>query len=248
MKEELKAPRLTPAAGESLEELVANYRYQILEGAEQSAQSVSGELREISVQDIVMSTRDLPLGRAPRRRMVDRILTVYIYAGVLLAVGAMTYVLSTRLYFDLSSSEKIAAVAGFSGLIIAAFSYLVQQLRLTEYRFGSLGIREYYSPRPKSMMFLRTYQEIELQMRGLVASLLGESETSQPMSKLLSQLVGQRVLKEDDEAVFRELLTLRNRIVHQGEGGVSVEDIEAATKRASAFLGKIRRAALDQVS
>jgi uncharacterized protein YutE (UPF0331/DUF86 family) len=53
-------------------------------------------------------------------------------------------------------------------------------------------------------------------MRNSISSLSGESTANKPISILIKELHNREILSETDEALLRELLDVRNRILHEG--------------------------------
>jgi uncharacterized protein YutE (UPF0331/DUF86 family) len=242
MEIETLETKLTPAAKQALDELLSEYRRRVLVGAAGSASRLTGDVREISVQDIVTGwTNDQrqPLRRA---RTVDWILRSYTLGGIVIAVGSISFfvyqnVLNSHVIRSLDPDSRLALIVGFSGAALAVLSYTVQQARRTR---AALSVARMDTPQyPGTIQaFLNVWQQLELAIRSKVAQTSGESTANRPLSLLMRELQADGVISVNDAAKLREILDIRNRLVHAGRE-VGSDEVAEATKEARRLFEKL---------
>ncbi len=231
--------KLTTAAKQALDELVEDYRNRILIGATESASSLTGDIQEISVHDILSSVNRNQIRRVSSLpRNFELILRLYGALGFLMGAFGIIYFLYNNFYSDLGSEERIVIIISISGLIISAISFLY--LKIREKRDIISTEQEGFSSQKAgfSMSFIKKWQDIELAARSLVASRQGESSAKEPISVLISKLREDNVLNSDDETRLKEILALRNKILHEGLE-ISREEFEQAIKDGNRILSKM---------
>ncbi len=117
--------KLTPAAKQALDELVADYRDQLLLGAADSASRL-GELHEISVHDIMAGLnrqQDRLFGRTASN--VERILRLYVVGGFLLGVTGLVAFSVREILSGSGFQEQLFLLTAMGGLLLAAMSYFL---------------------------------------------------------------------------------------------------------------------------
>jgi len=232
--------KLTPAARQALDELVADYRDQLLFGAADSASRL-GELREISVHDIMAGLnrqQDRVFGRTGSS--IERILRLYVVGGFVLGVTGLVAFAAREILIGRGFQEQIFVLAALGGLLLSAMSYFLlwtRKSRGTAYllrrQSSEFGPGDYAS-------YLTLWRDIELALRRAAAVRLGESAASAPISGLLETLGREQVLSSDDQLRLRRLLTLRNSIAHGGPGTETEGEIANAARDAERMLGRIK--------
>lgn len=232
--------KLTPAAKQALDELVADYRDQLLLGAADSASRL-GELREISVHDIMAGLnrqQDRVFGRTGTR--IERILRLYVVGGFLLGVIGLVAFTAREILIGRGFQEQLFLVAALGGLLLSAMSYFLLWSRksrgtasLLRSKLSEFGPGDYGS-------YLVLWRDIELALRRAAAVRLGESAANAPLSGLLDILGREQVLSSDDQLRLRRLLNLRNSIAHGRPGTEDEDEIANAARDAERLLSRIR--------
>ncbi len=231
--------KLTPAARQALEELVTEYRDRLLLGARESASRL-GELREISVHDIMTSFGRGELRWRPFSRAIDQATRLYVWSGLAVAAGALLFLVGREAASGKSLEQNWPLLSALVGMGVAAFGYIANLLlsrRLPARPFGS----EFDARPPFEYVgrYLALWRDLELALRDTAASQLGESAANAPMSILLEVLDSKGVLSDRESDRLRELLALRNSVVH-GRGDAKPEDLEGASRDSERILGKLR--------
>lgn len=208
--------KLTPAARQALEELLEDYKRQILRGAEDSASRLTGEFREISLHDIVASlnkTGIRPLLQS--KSNVERILTIYLWTGLIIAGAGFSFFFFKDILYSASLEERIPLIFGVSGLFFSAIAFIVLRLK----RGRLLALRTQTLVRSESSdyigLYISKWRDLEIGLRDLAALHLGESSAKEPISVLLDKLSNKAILSIDDRTRVRKLLDLRNQILHK---------------------------------
>jgi hypothetical protein len=230
--------KLTPAAKQALDELVDDYRNQLLLGAADSASRL-GDLQEIAVHDIMASLnrqQSRLFGRT--RSLADRLLRVYLLGGVLLGVTGLGAFVVKEILARRAFEEQLTLIMALAGFCVSAMAYLMLYVRKSR---GS----GYLLRRPESEFgpgdygsYLGLWRDIELALRRAVAVRLGESSANTPISGLLDRLEG--VLSIDEQVRLRQLLQVRNSIAHGQRGAVTEGGIALAARDAERLLGRLR--------
>src|SRR5262245_55193074 len=156
---------LTQAARQALDELVDDYRGQLLLGAANSAARF-GDLREVSVHDILAAVsrqQTRALGRASR---FDRILWIYLLFGSTLGVSVLA-ALTAKLLAS-SQSEPLLrnllpAMIALGGFLLSAFVVWTWRSRRTA---DALRRGAEFGERDAIALYLSRWREIELALRG----------------------------------------------------------------------------------
>jgi hypothetical protein len=239
--------KLTDAAREALKELVQDYRNQVLLAAAESASHLTGEVREISVQDLMRGVRSTAVERGVGEpRIFDRLLFVYVVFGVLMALVGFGWFAIRDFFLGLDPQRQIPLLVALAGLALSIFGLFT--LRLRQLRgpiwgiWGSPG-REGFMTETSSAahvgLFIAQWQQIELALRTLVGSELGESVAKEPLSALISRLRNEQALDEGDITRLRRLLETRNALVHKGLP-LSETNMQVSLRDAQRVLAKLR--------
>jgi len=233
--------KLTPAAREALEELVESYRDQILIGAMRSAASFTDEVAEVPVRDILTSVnRGEARPRRPSSELLDRLWRMAIPAGIVYAIAGFGYFVLRSFKVRFEPIETASFAVGLVGLVMSLIGYYYsRQRRLdTVYQRALWGELRSFD---RSMLLVQEWRNIELAARSLVASHLGESVADKPISILIDELYRSGILTKEDVRRLRDLLSRRNRILHDN---VELErnELELALREASRILSKLEGA------
>jgi hypothetical protein len=236
--------KLTPAAQEALNELVEDYRNQVLLTAAETASRLTGEVREISVSDLLsaMPKKNTSQARRPSQ-FIDRVVNIYQTIGLLVALCGFGWFVGRDFLVGLDPQRQLPLLLGFSGLLISGFSYVFLRLRqgraLSPSRSESIAFDDTSSPAHMGLLIAQ-WQQIELFIRSIVGSTFGESAASAPFSTLLSRLKNEGTITEEDVVALRRLLEVRNNLVHAGRA-VSDLEMRNALVDAQRLLDKLWR-------
>ncbi|MBB5854475.1 uncharacterized protein YutE (UPF0331/DUF86 family) [Amycolatopsis umgeniensis] len=203
--------RLTPAARETLDELIEDIRRQIILTADRTAYS-----SEISVRDVVEAAQRSDVARPSasgpgshrRRRLIFLVAIIYATIG---AATAFYGVLSKN-FLDLpGNTSSLITISGASlmtaSTLLVAISYL--QLRKARREESIRGRTEYGINE-----FLSEFVQVESKLRLSTANLLGESTSERPINQIARDLAKAGFLTEADVAELQDLSAIRNKIVH----------------------------------
>ena len=107
--------KLTPAAKEVLIEMVEDYRLQLLKEANKSASDITGEVREISVRDLLETLQKLESPKTNKRAsLFERVLITYAFSGIFTNLASYM--------FSRYATSQIIDSIGFAGALMALFS------------------------------------------------------------------------------------------------------------------------------
>ena len=236
--------KLTDAAREALKELIEDYRNQVLLSAAENASRLTGEVREISVHDLLRGVRSA--GAEPGSResgVFDRLLNVYALVGIVTGMAGLGWFAVRDLSVGLDPQRQIPLLIGFAGLGIAALSFVMLRLRQVRGLVWPFSMHEMSLSTASSSaltgQFIARWQQIELALRSIVGSQLGESVANEPLSALVSRLRNESTLGEDDVIRLRRLLETRNAVVHKGLAAPE-SDLQASLREAERLLAKLR--------
>lgn len=230
--------KLTRAARQVLDELVEEYRNQILVRANEAASTLTGDVREISVHDVVTSVKEIEeRGGAPPASPFDRVLKMYQVLGVALGGFGFLFYFFREIQAALGLEKRLPLLIAIAGLTLATFSFFASRLREARRHLPARRM-----PAPKlpdfPFLFITRWRDIELALRNAAAAEFGETVAEEPISVLVEHLVRKGTLNEQDSVRLRRLLKIRNTLIHEGAFG-SEEEIASAMREAGRLLHKI---------
>jgi hypothetical protein len=232
--------KLTPAARQALDELLDDYRKRVLLGASDSA-STLGDVHEISVHDIMAGLERLQAdykGRLPS--LLLRILSAYIVLGIVAGLSGLVTFSYRQILQGRSVHEQLPLLFALSGFSLSAVSYAYLRLRSARGSYHQLGASMSVSPLPGYVgAFIAQWRDLELGLREAAAARLGESGAAAPMSALVDRLINDGQLSPEDGQRMRELVRLRNQIIHQGRD-ISENVLLIATRDAERITTRLR--------
>jgi hypothetical protein len=230
---------LTPAARQLLEEAVKDYRAQVLSAAQSSAARLTGELREISVHDVLTGLAAAQPGLSRRRTsQVERVLYLYGVTGILMAVASVVYWLVRNASASSDLQAQLPLLLGASGLLMSVLSFLY--LRIRTIRLGDTGSEGFSNRGDASaeFTFISQWRDLEIGLRRIAAAELGESGSAMPFSALVNAAMKSGTLSAEDANVLRRLIDLRNRILHKGDS-ISTAELRDAVNAADRLTAKL---------
>lgn len=234
--------RLTPAAREVLNETVGDYKSKLLLRAHAHAASLTGEVREIAVRDIVAGATNLrEAAHTSRSRRASAVAQLYILTGLVMAtVGVSIYLAPYITESSFSLLEILPLAVGLAGLLLGILGVaLAKRSELHHAERIEAGERGEPDRFEATGLFLARWQEFEIVLRSIIADQYGESTAGAPLSELLSKLERQGVLRPEFQPVVRRVLHLRNRMVHN-QVQVPLHVIMDATRDLNRLLGDLR--------
>jgi hypothetical protein len=163
-----------------------------------------------------------------RKTFVDRILNSYLSIGLIAAVGGSVYFAVQNSRILSSSSDTFALGIALGGLLISSGSLVALRMRRGALFQLALKRIDEGDRSDGVSSFLRVWTEIEVALRNLVASRLGESTAGVSPSRLFTRIEAIDELSEADVSLLHRLLSLRNSIVH----GIPGESVRAEARRA----------------
>lgn len=217
---------LTPAAEQVLNEVVEDYRNEILAVAAENSSYATGEVREVSVHDIVYGTRKKSeLTGARPRKLVDRVLAIYMILGFLIGISGFSFFAVNEFLIDVEFRRQLPVLIGIVGVAVAGLSLLVLQLR----REGAslliwTGEIQKESAEEIVGIYLSVWRNIELTLRNLASSRLGESRAKEPLIRLIGHLKKENSITIDVAEQLNKMLNLRNELVH-GRSDTNQEEL-----------------------
>lgn len=233
--------KLTSAASQALEELVTEYRNQILVFAKESAERLTGEIREIAVHDIlrgINQTSKQRIGGYPT--LIERFMNIYLITGVAIGAVGLLYFIFENVYSGMDLKERLPILISVIGFSIAALSFI--SLRLLSSRHRAWKLQEKYeSPEIQNLSsdFLGLWRKVELTIRDIIVTSLGESAAKEPISAQIKRLVELNVLSESESMLVLDLLKYRNKFMHTGKP-ISKEQIITSIKGAELLLKEFK--------
>ena len=207
--------KLTPAARETLDQFVASLRSQILLAARDSATTYTGEVREISVNDIISSAGRVHLSKnATASSRTEIYLRLYFALGAALAAASALWFLFQSYIVNLQPIEQLPILLFLAGLGIAGASmFIIRNRQPSSPR--PIGISTTSPVVDPSIEFLSSWQEIELALRSAAARELGESRARRPLTFTINALASREVITQGDAKLLISMLETRNRLVHK---------------------------------
>lgn len=234
--------KLTPAAQSALDEIVNEYRDEILLAAAVRAAQPTGELRDISVRDIVSAARSrLRSKRTRQRATLERLLAVYAVTGALAATVGLGIFSVDQFLRDSDPAVRIPLFVGLIGAILAVGSTSLMYLR----KFGVVSFPNRLADASGGELigqYLATWRDVEVALRNMAASSLGETVAKEPISFSVERLQKHDELSSRDAEVIQQLLKERNRVVHSPDY-FQEEAVLNSLRRAQNVLGRIQHQA-----
>lgn len=235
MNDNFVEDKLTPAAQEVMSEVVDEFKNRLLNEANKNASDITGEVKEISVRDILEALQKLESPIILKRsRRLETYLSIYTLTGILMAVVSYIYVMM----FPSGALVDFFEIFILVGLVLSFMSILIFSVKsLQKISIGPLEISkkdEDFDTKDYSMHFVLLWSEIELLSREIVSYYIGESNVDNlALRELMSTLLKFDVFSAPDANEFLRLLDERNFVVHSKKVEMSREEffrLEASAK------------------
>jgi hypothetical protein len=218
---------LTPAAERLLDDVMSDLRSEIVHTARRRAVRYPSLLRDIGVREVVHAFGELDLSRSRERRQTRGSLAAWLtFSGVLFLLTVMIIILQVE-FPDEGNSSILLNLAGTVSATLTAATLAIIIVRWSQ--------SEARSTASVLASFLDLWIELEAKMRIVVSKELGESRSSENLDALIEDYAEVANLNSDDRSQLRNLLGLRNDIVH-GETSLSEGRLEEGLRLAKRYL------------
>lgn len=232
--------KLTPAAKEALDELIQDYRLQLLREANKSASDITGEVREISVRDILETLQRIESLRTTKRgRKYERLFIAYTFIGIIMSLWVS---IASQIGIISSSLSEVFGLVG-STLALASLSiYSLNANRVIS--FGSIHSSIKDTPvdtKDYSMLFVIKWREIEILSREVISNFIGESNIdNMSVRDLINNLLKFKIINLSDSQIYLHLLDKRNSVVHAKTVEMSATEYNELENIADKLITKLR--------
>lgn len=233
--------RLTPAARKALEDLLEDYKMQVLFGAIKSASSVSGNIEEISVRDIYSGMNaafpkesTVLTTKQRKTKQVLWIGIVYTIIGFVVGIAINLFSNSWVEGLDLPITILFTGI-GIAGIVLTVISYLRTRQYERQFLFQGNAVTAEFE-------LIQAWRDIEIVSKKIIASYAGESKAERPLSQLIQDLRKTKIVSREEENKMLELLQLRNQLVHNVSSH-NYDDpmLKVYVGEANKLLGKLQR-------
>jgi hypothetical protein len=205
--------RLTPSAQEALNKLTIEYRDELLQKAFLIAQERETANKEISLRDILESNQPKVAGtnRLKSESRKKRLFYLITLSGVVYSIlGILLYLIQNKKFIV---ETDLGLIIALSGIIISMTAFLYTQI-LSKRTF-ELKVLERTDSNYNDFDVVKRWQIIEQ----LTIRLMSEKGIIDPKSRSLSQVIKflteNFAQSEKDFLKTRELLQVRNRVLHE---------------------------------
>lgn len=230
--------KLTPAAQEVLDEIVADYKFQLLKSAGKSASDVTGEIREISVRDILETLQEIESQNEGKKASLASRYLILTFAGSIAPL--ILYLIEPIIHISSDESIWIGLLSASLALTGLWLYFLTQgrNLKIGPILFSTSDMS--ITSKDYSMMFVRKWREIEILSKEVVADFIGESQLDNiPFRRLLEYLLKFDVFTNADSEIFLELLEKRNAVVHSKRGDMTQSEYSELQAKSENILKRL---------
>jgi hypothetical protein len=229
--------KLTPAAKEVLNEVVEDYRLQILKEANLYASDVTGEIREVAVKDLLHALQKLDSTKDnTKTAKIKFILIVYVFFGVLTSFLAAVY---TQF-----SESHLLDLFGLVGSLLALISFVLYiNYTKPNLTIGSLSISTKANRLNKeqySRLLIMQWRKIEILSKDVLSNIIGESEVDNlSLRVLMTYLEKFKIFNPDELNIYLELFRKRNKVTHSNKTDISTEEFNKFMNSSDILIKKL---------
>lgn len=227
--------KLTPSAKEAVNELLDEYKTTLIETAHLKSKSRSTIDTDISILDVLNAKQSLEKGISEEndklKRYKKRFFTLSMSGAAYTLAGIAFYIFQN---FDTLSKDNIGLLIAFFGLVVMFFGYAVSHqftYRFTEKK----GIVDDYD-------LVRKWGTIEMLTLSVMKSKGLIDSHSNSINQVMKYL--QLHFNESETLSIRELLSARNKVVHEGYR-LSEDEKDRYNQTADQILYKLENPSLD---
>lgn len=221
--------KLTPSAKNELNKIADEFKNKLLEKAFLIATERNTAGREISLRDILEAQQpsdwlneSFEYYEYKKRR---RIIIILISGALYTISGILIYLYQNNLF---SIKNEIGLTISLIGIIVSIFAFIYYQfsMRRISYFNNNTSIQKSYRSPSYNFEIVKRWQMIEELAKSSMSQEEQNSISSNSVSYLIRFLSHKIAKDEDDFQKIRELLQLRNKIVHEQYRPNSKENTE----------------------
>jgi len=216
MIDENKYSKLTPSAKEELDKIVGEFREMLFEKAYNIANERDTASKEISLRDILEAHQYL----RPKTSKSDKVEEKKNRFFMLLTLSAIIYAIGGIIIYliinkSFSIEKDLGLIIAIVGTLLALFSMFALQFKKRLDNSSLLSSERRSEKTTESFELVRRWQKIE----ELSKRLMTESDKNESTSNSVGfqiRFLSHKIAKDETEFLkIRELLQLRNRILHE---------------------------------
>jgi hypothetical protein len=216
MIDDKKYAKLTPSASEELDKITNEFREILLESAFNLASERDTASKEISLRDVLEAQQHLRQ-KVSKSKLIEekknRFFTLISVSAIIYAIGGIIIYLVINKTF--SFEKDLGLLISIIGVLLALFSMLTLLISRRYDGHSPLSLEKRIERTDDSFELVRRWQKIE----ELSKKLMNESDEKESISNSIGfqiRFLSHRIAKDETEFLkIRELLQLRNKIVHE---------------------------------
>lgn len=209
-----KEQLLTKSAKEELENYLAQERERILQDAFQIASKNVSESQEISLRDILEAT-DKSKYEAQKKKNIDyrrkRMTMLLAMSGVLYALIGILFYLYQNTKFSIENDFGLIIAA--VGILVTFMAFFFNQMYLLKAKRRDSDLERSSFSSLSDMSIVERWTTIESLTRSIIEKETNENPKS--FSQIFDYLTTRNIFNESEFKDFRELLMMRNKILHE---------------------------------
>jgi len=210
--------KLTPSAKDALSELTLTYRNSVVEKAYRIAQEKNTANKEISLRDILEAQQ--PFEKSIRSQgdyqnyKRKRSTLLISFSGVIYASGGLLLYLYQNKKFSIDTD--LGLIIAIIGITITAVFFLYGQLSSIRYLSSKKMLNEKDYSNVDNFEIVKRWQIIEQLTTSIMTSNnIGDSK-SNSVNQVIRYLTENFTNSNEEYLSIRELLQVRNKILHEG--------------------------------
>ena len=208
--------KLTPSAKEALNELVEEYRVTLLEKAYTIAEERDTANKEISLRDI-LETQQPPLKEIRKVNFKEYrkkrwILLISLTGAVYAGAGILIYLFQNKKF---SLDNDLGLIVAIMGILISFIAFIYGQMLSKRYLFINTSKSNSIYSNADNYEIVKRWQIIETLAKKFMSEADKNDTTSNSVSFLI-RFLSHKIAKNEKEFLkIRELLWLRNKVLHE---------------------------------
>jgi hypothetical protein len=198
---------LTPSAQTVLNELVEQYKRELLDKALENATDNSGTIYEIAVKDIINAKNDEKTQLLKKNTKKQIFVNLIISISLLYSVIGLAYFLFIQYGVKFDTNEKYGLIIFITGIFIYIFSNLIGNL-------NSYRLQKKSNSDVDEMKFIKKWQELEVTTRNWLSNTKGESLSNISIKEIINIISIDFINDKNEIDMLNNSLQLRNKILH----------------------------------